>query len=55
MEAAAATWSPWRDRQAWISASLFAAQGVVYYLMVAWLPAIYGEAGTSATATASTT
>ena len=51
-DARAAGWSPWRDRQAWISASLFAAQGVVYYLMVAWLPAIYGEAGTSATATA---
>lgn len=42
-------WSPWRDRRAWISALLFAAQGLVYYLMVAWLPAIYGEVGTSAT------
>jgi CP family cyanate transporter-like MFS transporter len=51
-EDAATEWSPWRDPQAWISASLFAAQGIVYYLMVAWLPAIYGEAGTSATATA---
>ena len=50
--AVAAAWSPWRDPQAWISASLFAAQGIVYYLMVAWLPTIYGEAGTSATATA---
>lgn len=50
--AEAAAWSPWRNSQAWISASLFAAQGIVYYLMVAWLPAIYGEAGTSATATA---
>jgi MFS transporter, CP family, cyanate transporter len=49
---AAAEWSPWRDARAWISALLFAAQGLVYYLMVAWLPAIYGEAGTSATATA---
>jgi len=47
-----AAWSPWRDPQAWISASLFAAQGIVYYLMVAWLPAIYGEAGTSTTVTA---
>ena len=45
-------WSPWRDARAWISALLFSAQGLVYYLMVAWLPAIYGEAGTSATATA---
>jgi MFS transporter, CP family, cyanate transporter len=50
--ATAGAWSPWRDPRAWISASLFAAQGIVYYLMVAWLPAIYGEAGTSATATA---
>ena len=50
--AEAAAWSPWRDLQAWISAAIFAAQGIVYYLMVAWLPAIYGEAGTSATATA---
>jgi CP family cyanate transporter-like MFS transporter len=48
----AAQWSPWRDPRAWISAAIFAAQGTVYYLMVAWLPAIYGEAGTSATATA---
>ena len=48
----AAKWSPWRDGRAWISALIFAAQGLVYYLMVAWLPAIYGEAGTSATATA---
>jgi CP family cyanate transporter-like MFS transporter len=50
--AAAASWSPWRDPRAWISALLFAAQGTIFYLMVAWLPAIYGEAGTSATATA---
>jgi CP family cyanate transporter-like MFS transporter len=50
--AAAAIWSPWRDPQAWISASLFASQGIVYYLLVAWLPAIYGEAGISATTTA---
>ncbi len=45
-------WSPWRDRQAWIAAALFAAQGLVYYLLVAWLPAIYGEAGATGTATA---
>jgi CP family cyanate transporter-like MFS transporter len=51
-DATTAGWSPWRDRRAWISASLFAAQGIVYYLLVAWLPAIYGEAGTSATVTA---
>jgi len=51
-DAPAARWSPWRDTRAWISASLFASQGVVYYLLVAWLPAIYGEAGTSATTTA---
>ncbi|MDF2760016.1 MAG: transporter [Thermomicrobiales bacterium] len=50
--AEAAAWSPWRDFRAWISAAIFAAQGIVYYLMVAWLPAIYGEAGTSAAATA---
>ncbi len=50
--ARAAEWSPWRDSRAWISALLFAAQGLVYYLMVAWLPAIYSEVGTSATATA---
>lgn len=45
-------WSPWRDRGAWIAAAIFAAQGLIYYLMVAWLPAIYGEAGADATATA---
>ena len=48
----AVEWSPWRDARAWISALLFAAQGLVYYLLVAWLPAIYGESGASATATA---
>jgi CP family cyanate transporter-like MFS transporter len=47
-----AHWSPWRDTRAWVSALVFAAQGVAYYLLVAWLPAIYGEAGASATATA---
>lgn len=47
----AAAWSPWRDRLAWISAAIFAAQGLVYYLLVAWLPAIYGEAGADPTAT----
>jgi CP family cyanate transporter-like MFS transporter len=45
-------WSPWRDRQTWIAAALFAAQGLVYYLLVAWLPAIYGEAGATGAATA---
>lgn len=45
-------WSPWRDPRAWIAAALFAAQGLVYYLLVAWLPAIYGEAGATGTATA---
>lgn len=45
-------WSPWRDRRAWIAALMFAAQGLVYYLLVAWLPAIYGEAGLDATSTA---
>lgn len=46
------SWSPWRDRQAWIAAALFAAQGLVYYLLVAWLPAVYGEAGATGTTTA---
>ena len=50
--APAVAWSPWRDPRAWISALLFASQGILYYLMVAWLPAIYAEAGTSATTTA---
>src|SRR4029453_19275700 len=45
-------WSPWRDWQAWIAAAFFAAQGLVYYLLVAWLPAIYGEAGATGAATA---
>jgi CP family cyanate transporter-like MFS transporter len=33
-------------------AVIFAAQGLVYYLLVAWLPAIYAEAGATATSTA---
>jgi CP family cyanate transporter-like MFS transporter len=48
-----AVWSPWRDRRTWIAALFFAAQGIIYYLLVAWLPAIYDEAGAdSATVTA---
>ncbi len=38
-------WSPWRDRGAWVVALLCAAQGVAYYLMVAWLPAVYRDLG----------
>jgi CP family cyanate transporter-like MFS transporter len=45
-------WSPWTDSGAWVTALLCAAQGIVYYLLVAWLPAIYGEAGVSAAAMA---
>jgi CP family cyanate transporter-like MFS transporter len=41
-------WSPWRDRDAWAVAMLFAAQGLAYYLMVAWLPAVYRELGVDA-------
>jgi CP family cyanate transporter-like MFS transporter len=52
VRAAMVSWSPWRDRGAWITAALFAAQGLVYYLLVAWLPAIYHEAGLDAAATA---
>jgi CP family cyanate transporter-like MFS transporter len=52
LTAEAVAWSPWRDRRGWIAAGLFAAQGVVYYLLAAWLPAIYGEAGASATTVA---
>lgn len=48
----AAVWSPWRDRKMWIAAGIFAAQGLVYYLLVAWLPAVYSEAGADATASA---
>ena len=48
-----ASWAPWRDRMAWVAALFFAAQGIIYYLLVAWLPAIYAEAGAgSATVTA---
>lgn len=44
----APAWSPWRDRYAWIVALLFAAQGVAYYLMIAWLPAVYRDLGLAA-------
>lgn len=40
-----ADWSPWRSRAVWLVAALFAAQGIAYYLLVAWLPAIYAEHG----------
>ena len=45
-------WSPWTDRRAWIAAFIFAAQGMAYYLLIAWLPAVYAEDGGSATVTA---
>jgi MFS transporter, CP family, cyanate transporter len=51
-DAAALAWSPWRDRRTWIAAFFFAAQGLIYYLLVAWLPTIYHEAGAGATAVA---
>jgi CP family cyanate transporter-like MFS transporter len=47
-DAAALVWSPWRDRKTWIAAAFFAAQGLIYYLFVAWLPTIYQEAGANA-------
>jgi MFS transporter, CP family, cyanate transporter len=45
--AAAAAWSPWRDHAIWIAAALYAGQGLVYYLLVLWLPAVYADAGLS--------
>ncbi|MDQ2654711.1 MAG: MFS transporter [Chloroflexota bacterium] len=48
----AVDWSPWRDRRAWIAAFVFAAQGMAYYLLIAWLPAVYAEDGGSAAVTA---
>jgi CP family cyanate transporter-like MFS transporter len=43
----AAAWSPWSDRTIWIAGALYAGQGLVYYLLVLWLPAIYADAGIS--------
>jgi CP family cyanate transporter-like MFS transporter len=40
-------WSPWRDLDAWIVATIFLGQGVVYYLLIAWLPAAYDGLGMS--------
>ena len=45
-------WSPWRNRGAWVAAFIFAAQGMAYYLLIAWLPAVYAEGGANAAATA---
>ncbi|MFM9107216.1 MAG: CynX/NimT family MFS transporter [Chloroflexota bacterium] len=45
--AATGAWSPWRDRTVWISGALYAGQGLVYYLLVLWLPAVYTDAGMS--------
>ncbi|MEZ4563530.1 MAG: MFS transporter [Thermomicrobiales bacterium] len=49
---AASDWSPWMDRRAWIAAFIFAAQGMAYYLLIAWLPAVYAENGGDAAVTA---
>lgn len=48
----AEAWSPWKDRRAWIAAFIFAAQGMAYYLLIAWLPAVYAEGGANAPVTA---
>jgi CP family cyanate transporter-like MFS transporter len=45
-------WSPWKDPRAWIAAFIFAAQGMAYYLLIAWLPAVYSEGGANAAVTA---
>lgn len=38
-------WTPWRDRKTWIVAGIFAAQGLAYYVLVAWMPSIYEDHG----------
>ncbi|MFM8531327.1 MAG: CynX/NimT family MFS transporter, partial [Ilumatobacteraceae bacterium] len=38
-------WRPSRDRRVWLVAALFGAQGLGYYLLVAWLPAMYEALG----------
>ncbi len=48
----AGAWSPWKDRRAWIAAFIFAAQGMAYYLLIAWLPAVYAEDGGNVAVTA---
>ncbi|HET8523029.1 MAG TPA: MFS transporter [Thermomicrobiales bacterium] len=40
-------WSPWRDLDVWVVATVFLGQGVVYYLLIAWLPAAYDGLGMS--------
>ncbi|MCC6313286.1 MAG: MFS transporter [Thermomicrobiales bacterium] len=42
-----ATWSPWRQRVVWLAAGLYASQGIVFFLLGSWLPAVYEEAGYS--------
>jgi len=38
-------WHPWRDRRMWLVAGLFGSQGIAFYLLAAWLPAVYGDLG----------
>lgn len=42
-------WSPWRERGLWTIALICGGQGLAYYLMISWLPAIYSERGVSLT------
>ena len=42
-------WSPWRDRPHWVIALICGGQGLVYYLLNAWLPTIYSEHGVGLT------
>ena len=36
---------------AWLAAALYASQGIVFFLLGSWLPAVYAEAGVSAAGT----
>jgi CP family cyanate transporter-like MFS transporter len=41
------SWTPWRSREVWLASALYAGQGIVFFLLGSWLPAIHAEAGFS--------
>jgi CP family cyanate transporter-like MFS transporter len=45
--AAVDSWSPWRSREVWLASALYAGQGIVFFLLGSWLPAIHSDAGFS--------
>jgi CP family cyanate transporter-like MFS transporter len=48
--ASASSWSPWRSRPAWLATVYMGGQSLLFYAVLAWLPARYTDLGWTARA-----